>query len=68
MDESILSLQLFSLESLLCLNDFIFYFTIVDLQRCISFRCIVNHMHAYIYIIFQILCIVPSAIKYVLAG
>ena len=49
MDETIPSLQLFSLESLLCLNDFIFYFTIVDLQCCISFRCIVNHMHAYMH-------------------
>ena len=50
MDESILPLQLFSLESLLCLNDFIFYLSIVDLQHCISFRYTVNHMHAYIYI------------------
>ena len=70
MDESILPLQLFSLESLLCLNDFIFYLSIVDLQHCISFRYTVNHMHAYIYIyiIFQVLSTVPPAIKYVLAG
>ena len=60
--------------NLLCLNDFIFYLSIVDLQCCISFRYTVNHMHAYIYIyiyiylIFQVLSTVPPAIKYVLAG
>ena len=32
-----------------------FYWSIVDLQCCVSFRCIANDSYIYIYILFQIL-------------
>ena len=39
---------------LICFS-FLFYGSIVDLQCCVSFRCIANDSVIHIYIIFQIL-------------